>query len=213
MMKIKKIIGIISWLPNDSTREIRKKRLEKLIEKCYNLFNINVIIIAQNWKDDVKLDDTKCTVFHYEKLGIVGARKKLREKFLESEFDYLIMLDDDAELIGTKDGAKKYLEQIDSHPNQFGIFRGTLLKLFAISKYVMSEIDYEDIEVENGEGFEDMLFVEKCKRKFSDNYFTFIRYGLDDISNSGNDEYSTWYKGQFIKKEMGDKSRKIIDTY
>ena len=36
--------------------------------------------------------------------------------FLELDYDYLIMLDDDAELIGTKQDAQKYLTQIDQNP-------------------------------------------------------------------------------------------------
>ena len=34
------------------------------------------------------------------KLGITGARKKLREIFINSEYDYLIMLDDDNRIYG-----------------------------------------------------------------------------------------------------------------
>ena len=120
------------------------------------------------------------------------------------------MLDDDSSLVGTKEAAQKYLEQIDKNSNSVGIFKKALLKLFAIPKTIMSQIDYEDISPEKGEGFEDFIFIEKCKKKFPHNYFTFTRYGLDDISNSGNDKYSTWWKDQYIKKEMGDKSRKII---
>ena len=209
---ITKVIGIISWLPNDSTRIIRQKRLEELLVKCDNLFNLPIIIIAQNWSGREKTT-TNCILYNYEQLGITGARKKLREKFLESNYDYLIMLDDDSELIGTKEQAQDYVKQIDEHPHSVGIFKGTLLKLFAISKTIMLQIDYEDVSAEKGEGFEDMLFVEKCKRKFSNEYFMFIRHGLDDISDSSNDTYSTWWKGQYIKKEMGDKSRKIIENY
>ena len=47
---ITKVIGIISWLPNDDTRIIRQKRLEELLVKCDNLFNLPIIIIAQNWE-------------------------------------------------------------------------------------------------------------------------------------------------------------------
>lgn len=206
---IAKVIGIISWLPNDSTRNTRQKKLEELLVKCDLLFNLSIIIIAQNWDKSIKTT-ANCVAFTFDKLGITGARKKLREKFLESNYDYLIMLDDDCELTGTKKDAKMYLEQIDNNPDSVGIFKESLLKLFAISKTIFTQIEYEDVSAEKGEGFEDMLLIEKCKKKFPHNYFKFVRYGLDDKSNSGNDKYSTWYKGQYIKKEMGDKSRKII---
>lgn len=206
---VTKVLGIISWLPNDETRDIRQKKLEELLLKCDSLFNLPIIIIAQNWDNTVKTT-SNCTVFHFDKLGITGARKKLRDIFLESFYDYIIMLDDDAELIGTKPDAQKYLAQIDQHPDSVGIFKKALLKLFAISKHIMQQVEYEDINVEAGEGFEDMIFIEKCKIKFFSNCFVFDRYGLDDISDSVNDKYSTWWKGQYIKKEIGDKSRKII---
>lgn len=206
---ITKVIGIISWLPNDETRSIRQKNLETLLQICDSLFNLPIIIIAQNWDKTVKTTEN-CVVFTFDKLGITGARKKLRQKFLESNYDYLIMLDDDCKLVGTKESAQKYLEQIDLNYNSVGIFKDALLKLFAIPKTIIAQVDYEDVSPEKGEGFEDMIFIEKCKKKFPNNYFKFVRNGLDDISNSGNDKYSTWYKNQYVKKEMGDKSRKII---
>jgi len=206
---IRKVIGIISWLPDNKTREIRQKQLEELLIKCNYLFNLPIILIAQNWHSDVRIN-SNCAIFHFEKLGIVEARKKLREKFLDSSYDYLIMLDDDSQLVGTKEDAQKYLQQIDENPNSVGVFKKLLLKLFAISKTIMQCVEYENINVENGEGFEDMIFIEKCKKKFPSNFFIFDKFGLDDISNSGNDKYSTWYTGQYVKKDIGDKSRKII---
>ena len=55
----------------------------------------------------------------YDKpLGIIQARIKLREEFLASNFDYMIMLDDDSKIIG-HDGSV-YLKEIESHPDGFG---------------------------------------------------------------------------------------------
>lgn len=212
MNNISKCIGIISWLPSNEYRNIRKNKLEKLLLDCDNLFNLPVIVIAQNWDDSVKVTPN-CIVHHYGKLGITGARKKLREVFLTSPYDHLIMLDDDCQLVGSKEDAKKYMEQIDKNNKSFGVFKGTLLKLFAIPKFIMQQVDYEDIEAEKGEGFEDMVFVETCKKKFPYNFFIFNRYGLDERSNSSNDKESTWWRGQYVKKEMGDRSRKIIKDF
>jgi hypothetical protein len=209
---VTKVIGIISWLPFDDTRKIRQERLESLLVQCDNLFNLPIIIISQNWDPSVKTT-TNCIVYSYDKLGITGARKKLREKFIESNYDYLIMLDDDCELIGTKDDADKYLNQIDNKNGYIGIFKGTLLKLFAMPRTLMELVSYEDIEAEKGEGFEDLVFVETCKKKFPGKNFIFSKNGLDEKSNSGNDKFSTWWKGQYVKKEMGDRSRKIIKDF
>jgi hypothetical protein len=209
---VTKVIGIISWLPNNETRKIRQERLEKLLEKCDELFNLPILIIAQNWDTTVKTT-ANCVVYSFEKLGITGARKKLREKFLESNYEYLIMLDDDCQLLGTELDANKYLEQIDNKNGYIGIFKGTLLKLFAIPKYLMQQVNYDNIEAENGEGFEDMVFVETCKKRFPDKYFIFVRHGLSENSDSGNDRFSTWWRGQYEKKQMGDRSRQIIKDF
>lgn len=210
--KATKVVGIISWLPDNETRKARQEKLESLISRLDEIFNLPIMIIAQGWDNNVKTT-ANCIVFNYGKLGITGARKKLREKFIESNYDYIIMLDDDCQLIGKKSDADKYLEQIDSHQGSIGIFKGTLLKLFAMPRTLMSELDYEDVEAERGEGFEDLIFVESCKKKFPKNYFVFNKYGLDEKSDSSNDSMSTWWKGQYVKKEMGDKSRKIIKDF
>jgi len=209
---VTKVIGIISWLPDDETRKLRQEKLEKLLIQCDNLFNLPIIIVAQNWNNSVSIT-SNCVVFNYDKLGITGARKKLREKFLESSYDYLIMLDDDCELKGSKPYADDYLKQIDSHNGSIGIFKGTLLKLFAIPNVLMAQVEYDDVEPENGEGFEDLIFVEKCKIKFSEKHFFFARKGLDEQSDSVNDKLSTWWRGQYVKKQMGDLSRKIIKEF
>lgn len=209
---VTKVIGIISWLPNDNTRKIRQDRLENLLKTCDGMFNLPIMIVAQNWDKEVKTTPN-CVVFEYEKLGITGARKKLREKFLESNYDYLIMLDDDSDLAGPPHAVKSYLQQIDEHNGSVGIFKAALLKLFAIPKTIMQHVEYDNIEAEKGEGFEDMVYIERCKAMFPKNHFNFVRNGLDDRSNSGNDEYSTWWKGQYVKKQMGDRSRQIIKEF
>lgn len=205
-----KAIGIISWLPDDNTREVRRKRLEMLIKRLDELFNLPIIIVAQDWEDNEVEISKNVLLLTYHKLGITKARMQLREEFLKLNYDVLIMLDDDAEIVGTKEHVDEYLRQIDDNPGKFGIFKGTLLKLFAIPREILNEVEYEDVEAERGEGFEDMIFVEKCKKMFPNNYFFFTRYGLNDRSDSGNDQYSTWWKHQYAKKDMGDRSREII---
>ena len=209
-----KVIGIISYLPNDARiRKVREQRLDKLLNQCKTLFNLPVLIIAQNWKD-TKFDyDNLIIYYHDNPLGIIPARKELREIFLNSEYDYLIMLDDDCELVNaTKESIEDYLKQIDEHPNMYGKFSGTNLKLFAISKYVYSKVDYpEEIDPTDGGIFEDIYIVSLLDKIQSNNSFIFKRNsGLGDISNSSRDQYSTWYTGQFNKKQMGDFTRSLI---
>lgn len=203
-------IGIISYLPDNNKRQYRIKKLLQLVDSCNKLFNLPIIIIAQNWKD---INIPNCTIYRYERpLGIVGARKALRKKFLESNYDYLIMLDDDCKVTGTELAAKNYIEQIKNHPGMCGLFNDTLLKLFAISKDLFSKVDFGDGSVENGDFFEDILFVNTIKKLYRDKVFMFSKNGLSEISNNYNDPLSTWYVGQYNKHDIGDKTRQLLSN-
>ena len=82
-MELSKSIGIISWLPEDVIeREQRLNRFCKLLEGIDKFFpNIPVIIIAQNWKDYVPdPQNNDFVIYHYNKLGILQARKELRKR-------------------------------------------------------------------------------------------------------------------------------------
>jgi hypothetical protein len=196
-----KVIGIISYLPDDE--HIRKSRFEKLcklIDTCNQLFGLPIHIIIQNYKDElVYFNQYKNVTLseNYTRCGIVGARKKLREWFLSTPYDCLIMLDDDCELVGSRDGALKYLELVDSHPGYYGLFKGSQLKLFYIHKSLLSQVDFVDINPENGEGFEDTLFVSKLAKKFPKRCFSFYEVkNLKETSVGVGDSLSTWYTGQ-----------------
>ena len=211
MKKLSKVIGIISYLPDDlEIRNHRKNKLLNLIFKCNCLFKLPIIIIAQNYKDEDFIHFKNCTLYTYKnKLGITGARKELRKVFLKSEYDYLIMLDDDCEIKG--ESGEHYLSQIDENPGCFIEFNKTLLKLFAISKEVFSKVDYEDINVEAGEGFEDRIFVNKLRKLYIDKRREFKDTFIEQHSISTEDEYSTWYKDQDIKKMLEKKKKKIAE--
>lgn len=101
------------------------------------------------------------------------------------------MLDDDCELVGTPEAALSYLKQIDAHPDMYGKFRGTLLKLFAISKEVYSKVDYPDLEPIRGEMFEDIFIVNLLDKLYGDKCFQFNVGGLNDTSVAVGDNLST----------------------
>lgn len=202
---MKKCIGIISYLPDDEkVREVRVRRLNKLLHKLDEIFNLPIIIIAQNYQDFLPNSDNYILIESTKPLGIVGARKKLRKVFLESNYDCLIMLDDDSDIIGTRENAKKYLDQLDQHPGMFYEFNKSLLKLFAISKEIYENIDFDDINPEKGEGFEDRIFVAKLREKFPDKRFIIEKGKLDEYSISTMDANSTWYTNQDIKQMLNN---------
>ena len=167
------VIGIISYYPDDEKiRKHRATKLYSLVAQCNYIFdNLPIIIIAQNWNDSDLYsyhNIENVTFYTYPKLGIVGARNKLREHFLESEYNYLIMLDDDVVLKGTPKEGVQYLNQLNLYKNGFWEFNLTLLKLFAISKdlFALEKFD-ENINPENEDGFEDRIFVNRLNKWMS----------------------------------------------
>lgn len=213
-MKI--LIGIISYLPDDSKlKEVRFKKLYSLIERCNQLFNLPIHIIAQNYDvhSRASLLETFKNVsvdFYETPLGITNARKKLREWFLASDYTNLIMLDDDCEIKGTLNDAQNYVNQIVSNPNCFIEFKSTLLKLFCISKEIFAQQDYLDIDAEKSEGFEDTIFVKTLRKKFPDKRRVF-NCNLKETSISTKDVYSTWYNNQDLT-EMLRKTKQIMEN-
>lgn len=210
---LSKVIGIISYLPeNKAIRQIRQNKLDTLLEKCNKLFNLPIIIIAQNYlESDIWYYKNKYNnILIYDavvKLGITGARKRLREEFLKSDFDYLIMIDDDIELIG--DSGEKYLSQIDQYPNCFIENNKSRLQLFAISREIFSKHNFNDIEAERGEGFEDRIFFYTLCKKFPEAHKKFINTGIKEKALATADPNSTWYKNQNLKDMLEKTSKKI----
>ena len=181
MSNISKVFGIISYFPDNDTaahietRKERSRRFRELLFKLEELWpDIDIIVIAQNWQDfALPATQNSITVYNYPKLGILGARKELRKKFLNSSYDYLIMLDDDGMI--TCDDPSIYMNEIDKHPDGMGVIRHTdcPLMLLAISKYIYSMVDMPDMDAENDGGFEDDLFVATCFYKYPDKCFDF----------------------------------------
>ena len=211
---LKKVIGIISYLPDNlEVRKYRKNKLDILLRRCNELFNLPIILVAQNYlEDDVWYYKSKYpnTLIHsyLTKLGITGARKVLRELFLESDYDYLIMLDDDIELVG--DSGKEYLSQIDSNPGCFIENNKSRLQLFAISKEIFSQQGFNDIEAEREEAFEDRIFFYTLCKKFPEKHKVFNNTGVVEHAIATGDRYSTWYTNQDLQKMLA-KTKEIID--
>lgn len=209
---MKKVVGIISYLPDDpEIRSYRFKKLDQLLSKILFLFGLNIYIESQNWTDDeitkiISKSPTICVHYNEKPLGIVGARKALRTWFLKSEYDYLIMLDDDITVYGRD--SYNYLKQIDENPGCFIENQGSRLQLFAISKELFKEVDFPDIRPENGDGFEDRIFVETLEQKFPDKKRQFTADIFED-GEATKDRYSTWWKNN-DPKEMLAKTESII---
>ena len=106
----------------------------------------------------------------YPELGILGARKKLREEFLALEYDYIIMFDDDAIIKCNNDHVHlDYIAEVEKHPqgfcfihggaNKYHPYIGAQLNLCAISRFIYEHEDMVPVDPQKKEGFEDGIFA------------------------------------------------------
>lgn len=212
---LKKVIGIVSWLPDDLTqRNKRVQRLDALIERLNEkLPNIDILIVAQNWKDYKPISkNNKLIVFNYIKLGILKARRILRKHFLDLNYDYLIMFDDDAIPEEFAPGAiNKYLEEMDNNPDGFAFIKPTeptgalynpyvnsQLNFCAISRYIYEKEPMPLVDAQENEGYEDRIFSLLLHCKYNDKEFDApagvksIHFKNPNINNFGGEVPSTW---------------------
>ena len=206
---MEKCIGIISYLPNEeTTRKERVKLINSTLKKCDELFHLPIIIIAQNWRDEDEIDlPLNSVIYKYDKLGIPLARNTLREKFLESDYEYLIMLDDDCVIQGNN--AEEYLKEIDEHPNGFGFMYVKQLKLCAISKHIYSQFECPNVDAEKNEGVEDTIFFAVLKYGFRKSIFAFNTRCISlDLEKTFHN--STWRSKNTKQLEIMINTKKII---
>lgn len=177
-ISMKKCFGIVSYFPwEQPERKQRQDRLDRLIRRLSDLWpDIPIMIISQQWK--YYNLDKKCKNevirFDYAKLGILGARQILRKHFLESQFDYIIMLDDDALFeLDNNNVAQEYINEIDNHPNGFCFLQydNSQLNLCAISKHIYEQEPIPNIDPQKSEGFEDKIWATLLHYKYSDKEF------------------------------------------
>lgn len=193
-MKI--VFGVISWFPDkEPDRSLRIERINRMFKQIQDAFGeVEWIVIAQNWKGYNIPEFVKAKIFKYPALGILGARKELRRKFLELGYDYLIMCDDDI-IIQYEDGApKRYLEEIKKHPNGFCVIRYDFaqLNLLAISKYIYEKEPMVNIDPQKDEGFEDCIFSELLHYKYPLNEFKVEGITHIQFNKSDEEAPSTW---------------------
>ena len=190
-----KVIGIVSWLPSDDRRQERVDRLNRLFIQLNTYFkDIPIIIVAQNWKDYQVPSFINVEIFKYDKLGILNARKKLREHFLESSYDYLIMCDDDCIIESTVEATKNYLKEMDKHPNGFCFIQYDYaqLNLCAISRYIYEQEPMVDIDPQRNEGFEDLIWSYLLHYKYPNLEFHVENVKHTQFNNPNESAQSTW---------------------
>ena len=230
-MQTKKCFGIISYLPDAETkRSIRIRCLLNLLNfLTEQAMDIPIMIIAQNWKNFSVTDKYKqIKVYNYEKaLGILQARRILRQKYLEQNYDYLIMLDDDAHIVENIDGAFKiYLQNLNvkdgycilkpwgQHiktgypelPEWYYKYSPAQLNLCAVSTKLLKKYDFPDVDPEKLEGFEDLIYSMLLYfKEYSAEIISPNGLVCTQISDSELITASTWFDWSDGSKEQTDK--------
>ena len=208
------VIGIVSYFP-DEIREQRQNSLNNLINKCSIIFpGIDIIIVAQNWRDFRPYSETnKFIIYKFNKLGIVGARSKLRDIFINSEYDFLIMFDDDNIIEGTKENGDKYINLMKNNPDGFGVFdfyRGQFWG-FCISKSLFKKVEFLEQCPETGQIFEDTYISHICL--YHHPQFTDLKESGVKIIENWKVKSTWWDNKKYNIKQMEINTYKLIEQY
>lgn len=204
-------VGIPSYIPDGENRARRLEKVKETLTRIDEKLNIPIIIIAQNWKGEIE-PKQNWIIYEYDKLGITGARIKLREKFLESNFNQLIMLDD--EIIFEIKNRNRFLAEISSHEVGWSQF-GPTIAFAAISKSLYQKIEFPDVDVNRDHIFEDQVFLAILKEYYAEKRYTMSKdyYDYDYSINCTTHEptASTWFNGDdLLMHECTLNTRKYI---
>ena len=190
---LKKCIGIVSYFPdniNERMPHLREKRIARfnqLLNRLNDLWpTIDILIVAQNWKDYQLPEITNhIEVIKFdEPLHIIGARTELRKEFLKRDFDYIIMLDDDAIIeVANEQAANDYIEEIDNHPDGFCFIHSpdhwhtmddyarAPLNLCAISRFIYEREPIPNVDLQKNEALEDDIYAVLLHTKWAEHEF------------------------------------------
>ena len=217
---LKKCIGIVSYFPDDiKVRSRRIGRFNELLTSINELWpTLDIVVISQNWKDyriPETVSNVKIIKSFEEPLGIIKARNLLREELLKTDYNYVIMLDDDARIqCNSPEIAKAYLDALDEHPDGFCFIHSAdhwhtmddyaraPLNLCAISRNIYSKEPLPEVSLENNEALEDDVYAVLLHIKYGDFEFNPPEgiYHVHNIRNQYMKQYtdprvipSTWY--------------------
>ena len=225
---MKKCFGIISWFPDkEPARAQRQDRINRLFTQLNDLWpDVDILIIAQNWKDfkPVKTKN-KQIIKEYPALGILKARRTLREEFLKLDYDYIIMFDDDAIIkCENKHAHKDYMAEIDKHPggfcfihgkkNRWDDYKAAQLNLCAISREIYEKENIPLVDPQQNQGFEDHIYSLLLHVKYGDKEFlppttiTHIQF-----QNHQEEAPSTWARGKGVKCSLNARHTDTLIQY
>lgn len=230
---LSKAVGIVSWFPSrEPERGQRMSRFKRLIAQISELMpGLPVIVIAQNWNGyKCVAKNNELHIYEYPQLGILGARRKLREKFLELGYDYLIMFDDDAILSVENQALEQYYSLMDANPYGFAFLKrgefknapitaanpyvDSQLNFCAISRYIYEREEMPMVDPQHNICYEDRIFSMLLHIKY-DKYEFDIPDGVCSI-HFRNPKYplpSTWAKEKKVDLGLLNENTKKLEKY
>lgn len=170
-MNLKACIGIISWFPNkELDRKLRIDRFNRLLKQLEEYFPTTpLLVIAQNWGDySPKLPKNSKVISFENGLGILGARKELFKQFKSTDYNYIVLFDDDAIIKTTKETCDEYLKIMENNPNGFCFlqYEASQLSGCALSKSIVEKEDMVNVDASKREGYEDTIYAHLLKYKY-----------------------------------------------
>ena len=114
------MIGQISYLPNNELRTKRLTASRTQLEWFNNLLpNTKTMVVAQAYTSDELPDKNKYDVLAYdEPIGAGPARNKVLEYFYQSDYDWLLLCDDDT-ILDAKYHYENFIFEIVNNPEKF----------------------------------------------------------------------------------------------
>lgn len=236
LMKI--AVGIISYFPADkNVRENRKEGLRRLLKQLVQYFpDQDVLVCAQCWTLDEELEmqsiHPKLFIFNHEKgLGIPMCRIELRDIFLnQTNYDYMLMFDDDAEINTTFDKAQHYLRMMEEHPEGFSVLQGHFkdplghydpaqLNGAAFSRFILEQENWDkNWNAQNPATgvFDDVMYVYTCHYKYPQYEFIVNGISCTQWSKPQRKSISTWLDsklGRIIYNNTKQKLNELKQKY
>lgn len=116
-------IGIISYLPDDEKlRGKRKAAMRKQTSWINSIFTNPVVeVVTQNYaEEDIKeLEQYATTIYQFDSpIGVAGSRNVILEHFWNSDYDHLVLIDDDT-LLYPYYQIQNFFEELNSNPMKF----------------------------------------------------------------------------------------------
>ena len=114
-------VGAISYLPDTEIREKRFKAIKQSLQDLRTVIpeDVQITVIAQNYKDIVGLPLKNTTFKHYEAgIGQCAARNILLEEFYASNDDFMLYTDDDTAFYD-RYNAVQLFEALHTNPEWF----------------------------------------------------------------------------------------------